>query len=437
MKISDQAPTFNLKVVVQETGLKPDTLRAWERRYGVPNPQRTAGGHRLYSKQDIDTLLWLVARQKEGLSISRAVDLWYKLMEENEASQETALEEQVSTPNVVSAPAKNEAITQLCNSWVEACLEFDEQQAEQLLAQAFARYPMEMVCFDVLKQGLSTIGQGWYNGTVTVQQEHFASALALRRLETLLVAAPSPTRPTRILVSCPPEEDHTFSPLLLTLLLRYQGWHVFYLGANVPVEKFVNTLKSTQAKLVVLSAQSLYTASTLLDIAEVLETEQVTVAYGGLIFNRKPGLQDYIPGHFLGEQLEVVTQSVSQLLSTPLRPSAPKKRSELYKETMNQYQAGRLIIEAEVEARIQDSTLSLNHLRLLNNRLSNNLMAALKLGDVNFFESDIKMLFGILTDNQISIESLQTYLAHYHQSVNNYLGHVETPINTWFDQVTA
>ncbi|MCA9937221.1 MAG: MerR family DNA-binding transcriptional regulator, partial [Anaerolineales bacterium] len=39
-----------MKVVVQETGLKPDTLRAWERRYGVPSPERTAGGHRLYSQ---------------------------------------------------------------------------------------------------------------------------------------------------------------------------------------------------------------------------------------------------------------------------------------------------------------------------------------------------------------------------------------------------
>ena len=53
--------TYNLKAVVQETNLKPDTLRAWERRYGLPNPERTAGGHRLYSQRDIDTLKWLIA----------------------------------------------------------------------------------------------------------------------------------------------------------------------------------------------------------------------------------------------------------------------------------------------------------------------------------------------------------------------------------------
>src|SRR5512141_2996115 len=69
-------PAYNLKVVLKETGLAADTLRAWERRYGLPVPQRTPGGHRLYSERDIHTIKWLTSRQAEGLSISRAVDLW-------------------------------------------------------------------------------------------------------------------------------------------------------------------------------------------------------------------------------------------------------------------------------------------------------------------------------------------------------------------------
>src|ERR1043165_1858873 len=69
-------PAFFLKVVLKETGLGADTLRAWERRYGLPVPNRSAGGHRLYSQRDIETIKWLMKRQAEGLSISRAVDLW-------------------------------------------------------------------------------------------------------------------------------------------------------------------------------------------------------------------------------------------------------------------------------------------------------------------------------------------------------------------------
>src|SRR5829696_10532160 len=69
-------PAYNLKVVLKETGIAADALRAWERRYGLPMPQRSAGGHRLYSQRDIETVKWLLKRQAEGLSISRAVDMW-------------------------------------------------------------------------------------------------------------------------------------------------------------------------------------------------------------------------------------------------------------------------------------------------------------------------------------------------------------------------
>ena len=74
--MSDTTPIYNLKAVMNEVGLSASTLRAWELRYGLPKPRRTAGGHRLYSKQDIEMLKWLVERQKEGLSISQAVEMW-------------------------------------------------------------------------------------------------------------------------------------------------------------------------------------------------------------------------------------------------------------------------------------------------------------------------------------------------------------------------
>ena len=77
--MSSEDHLFNLKAVVRQTGIKPDTLRAWERRYGLPEPARSSGGHRLYSQHDIDTLNWLVARQHEGLSIKRAVEQWRQI----------------------------------------------------------------------------------------------------------------------------------------------------------------------------------------------------------------------------------------------------------------------------------------------------------------------------------------------------------------------
>ncbi|NOH02063.1 MAG: MerR family transcriptional regulator [Chloroflexi bacterium] len=74
-----KSPAYNLKAVLRETGLAADTSRARERRYGLPAPRRGAGGHRLYSQYDIEIVKWLIARRAEGLSISRAVDLWNEI----------------------------------------------------------------------------------------------------------------------------------------------------------------------------------------------------------------------------------------------------------------------------------------------------------------------------------------------------------------------
>ena len=83
--MADNTPIYNLKAVIKEVGLSPATLRAWERRYGLLKPQRSPGGHRLYSRQDIEMLKWLVERQNEGLSISSAVEMWKTSIEGDQA----------------------------------------------------------------------------------------------------------------------------------------------------------------------------------------------------------------------------------------------------------------------------------------------------------------------------------------------------------------
>src|SRR5512138_3226895 len=75
------APVFNTKAVARETGVPADTFRAWERRYGVPRPQRTAGGHLLYSERDIAMIRWLRDRTNDGVNISHAVMLLSNILD--------------------------------------------------------------------------------------------------------------------------------------------------------------------------------------------------------------------------------------------------------------------------------------------------------------------------------------------------------------------
>ena len=439
--MSDKTPTYNLKAVVRETGLKPDTLRAWERRYGVPAPQRTDSGHRLYSQHDIDTLKWLLVRQNEGMSISRAVELWHRLEADGldpltaavapGTQRPPELRRELPPVSPTALLAEGDTVSGMRQSWVNACLNFDEYGAEQLLSQAFALFPAETVCLDVIQKGLADIGDGWYRGRITVQQEHFASALALRRIEAMLTSTPSPTRPGRILVGCPPEEEHTFVPLMLSLLLRRRGWEVVYLGANVPIRSIESTVGIIRPNLVILTAQQLHTAASLLEMAEVLYRERVPVAFGGLVFTEVTGLSQAIPGYYLGTKLEHAVASVEQIMAS-LRPlPAQRAVGYEYKEAVEQFRARQTLIESEVWQQMQQF-MPKRHLATANQSFGRAIIAALSLGDVNYLDPDIDWIEGLLVNhNEMPPEALDAYLETYYDALVKHLGKTGYLVIEW------
>lgn len=431
------APTYNLKVVIRETGLKPDTLRAWERRYGLPQPQRTEGKHRLYSQHDIELLKWLIARQQEGLSISRAVELWRSLEAEGQDPLEAVPTPRLEAAVASAAIASGGAIADMRQAWTAACTAYDEQTAERILTQAFALYPPETVCFELLQKGLSEIGEGWYRGELVVQQEHFASALAIRRLDTLVASTPAPTRSGRILVACPPLEEHIFGPLLLTYLERRRGWEVLFLGANVPLARLETALASARPQLVIAAAQQLHTAASLADMAEFLRKEKTALAYGGLVFNLIPALRERIPGHFLGESLEQAPQLVDQIMAAPLPAASVGPLSPSYREALTRYREHQAPIEASVWQAVPPEAMPRDYLAIANHFLALNVLAALQLGDIDFVGADIEWLRGLLVNYQVEADMLGRYLAVYREAVQLQLGESGAPIIDWLAKIAG
>jgi MerR family transcriptional regulator, light-induced transcriptional regulator len=430
--MSSDAPAFNLKAVVRETGLKPDTIRAWERRYGVPQPRRTPGGHRLYSQRDIDLLKWMSARQHEGLSISRIVDLWKGL----EAEGKDPL--QVTSHTLMRQPVQLGDMGELANlrqDWIQACLNFDEPRAEQMLTQAFALFPLNSVVLDVLLRGLAEIGEGWYRGEVAVQQEHFASVLAMRRLETLIAASPAPTRAERIVLACPPGEQHTVSLHVINLFLRRQGWEVIDLGANVPLDRLESVVTNLRPQLLIAAAQHLLTAQTLQPISLALARLKVPMAFGGIIFNRLPALRRHIAGHFLGEGLSELTGAVQGILHAPWSLPAVIETSREYLTALEHYRERLPVIEADVLSILEPRAREMIRQAGADTYLAEYMSAALALGDINFLDSDLSWIRGLLSSHQLPDAALLGYLRAYRAAAQKQLDRRGTVIIEWFQQV--
>jgi methanogenic corrinoid protein MtbC1 len=423
-------PAFNLKVVLKETGLAADTLRAWERRYGLPTPDRTTGGHRLYSQRDIETIKWLIERQAEGLLISRAVDLWNEQIASG--SDPLAVSAQGTfalAPAIQYQP--DTTLDSFRSRWVQACMDFSESTAEQTLNEAFSMFPVEAVCIDVLQKGMSEIGSLWYQNRASVQQEHFASGLAMRRLDALLSASPTPTRGQTVLVGCPPDEWHSFTPLLLSLLLRRRGLSVIYLGANVPTEQFSDTVKNIKAKLVVLVAQQLISAATLQQTALALSSQNIPVAFGGRIFSIHPDLPEYISGYFLGNVLNTSIEEIELILNKRVKERQPKAASPIYLAAHQAFHSKRGPIELTIKELLEPLPISPDNINTGTYFLGENIAAALQLGDMSYVSAEVDWLKTLLQFHEEPPQQLVHFMEACSQAVNDNINGQGQPIFEW------
>ncbi len=432
-------PTYNLKAVLHETGLKADVLRAWERRYGIPAPERTQGGHRLYSEFDVALLKWLVARQNEGLSISRAVEMWKEARSQGRDPLDEAPALQPRTVKINNLQPLTQAIyyppetnlDSMRSHWLAACMNFNEIAADQTLNQAFSLYPVEQVCTEVLQRGIAEVGMLWYENRASVQQEHFASALAMRRLDALISASPSPTRNQTILVGCPADEWHTFTPLMLTLFLRRRGLNVIYLGANVPANRFEETITAVNADLIILASQQLSTASALQNAASLLTSHGAQVAFGGRIFNVLPDIVKAIPAHFLGHSLDSAILQVEALLAAAEPAPRPAPIAASYSEALRAFVLKRPAIESTLTESLRRPGEDQSYLTVANQFMGNNIISALQLGDVNYIDGEIDWLATMLRGHHLDLNVLYYYLRSYASAINAHLGIVGQPVIEW------
>ena len=424
----NKTPLYNLNAVLHEVNVSADVLRAWEKRYQLPVPQRTSGGHRLYSDYDIEIIRWLKARQQEGLSISRAVSLWHELSASGDPLENI---DQTVSPSVEPTKALTGGIVTFREEWIKACLSYDTVKAESTLNQAISLFPVERVCIQILQQGLSEIGEQWHIGSASVQQEHFATAMAHNRIQALITGTPSPLFNRTILIGCPPSEQHTFPGLLLNLLIRREGFKVIYLGADVPLEQLTETADEINPSLVVLTAQRLPSASSLSQAAALLTARGHQVAYGGLIFTRIPELTRCMAGHYLGNSLESSIVQIKEFTLHPQPFAAPEDTSPFMKNISEAFIEHRGLVEHRVTHLLRDQSISIPNLAEINSFFGDSLAAALALGNIEFMNPDIDWVMSLHHKEIQTTDLLPFYMRAYQQALSEELGADAAPITEW------
>jgi MerR family transcriptional regulator, light-induced transcriptional regulator len=240
-------PLHSVRVVARRTGLTPDLLRAWEKRYGAVQPSRSEGGQRNYSDADIERLRLLVSATEAGRQIGQVARL-----------DNDALREMVAADARLAPPAAVEARDELAvNEYLAGALaaaeRFDSATLEATLRTAALRLPSEQMLDRVIGPLLVTIGSGWHDGRFPPANGHLATTI-IRRVLTWMTDYPAARDDApAIIVGTPAFQMHDLGAMLAATAAAGNGWRVTYLGASLPAAELVRAARLADADAVALS----------------------------------------------------------------------------------------------------------------------------------------------------------------------------------------
>lgn len=241
--------TYRIRTAAQLTGLSEQLIRAWERRYGVLSPDRTPGGYRAYTEEDIAVLRRLKELTEQGMAISDAARLVGEIRKEVRGRT-------LKPERAVPAP-KAEAGSRV-EAWrleaMAAVREMDQPRLERVLDGALAALPALAVYDQLIIPTAREIGDLWLAGELSVAEEHLASEVFRTRMRTLTHATGRGEGRLHVLAACMPEEQHELGLHGVVLKLRLLGARVTSLGMRTPVEELARAVARLEPDLIALSA---------------------------------------------------------------------------------------------------------------------------------------------------------------------------------------
>lgn len=239
-------PRHPIRVVAERTGVTPNLLRAWERRYTVVQPDRSEGGQRLYSDADVERLLLLRKVVDAGRAIGSVADLSVPELQALVVEDEQARSEGPGSGAVTAADAARDEAFSLVRA-------LDPDALEQLLRREVVALGGEVFLDRVVAPLLVTIGTAWRTGTLRPAHEHVAVAVIKQVLGWMMESARSGSARRVLVTGTLTGEKHEVGALLAGTAAALEGWKVVFLGEDLPAEEVVLTVTSVNADAVGIS----------------------------------------------------------------------------------------------------------------------------------------------------------------------------------------
>lgn len=228
---------YRIQVAAALAGTPPTTLRAWERRYGVPVPRRTASAYRLYSAEDVAQVRRMSELVAEGLPPSDAART---VLAGADAGSELGATETTDPRDVA-----RERILSAVARWDGEAIDAELARISYLLSP-------QSLFSGVLSPLLVAVGERWERGQLSVAQEHLLSEKVEHLLRGQLRTLARPDGPL-LLAACVAGEEHVLGLLGAALGFAANGWRIVVLGAATPPDAIGDAIRTMKPRLVGLS----------------------------------------------------------------------------------------------------------------------------------------------------------------------------------------
>lgn len=226
---------YRIQTVAEMTGVPAATLRAWERRYGIPSPERSTAAYRLFSDHDVASIRKLKELCDAGMAPAEAAQVVLRIVEAS------------------NTPVDGDPFRRACEAIVRAIADFDPEGLEQAVRGAMFLGSASTVYHRVIAPTMRTVGDRWQQGSVSIAQEHMASEVLLGAARDMLRLVAPPTSAPEALLACFADDEHALPLYGVAFGLVQSGLRPVVLGARTPPSAIRHAVESIQPALVCLS----------------------------------------------------------------------------------------------------------------------------------------------------------------------------------------
>lgn len=217
---------YSISDLEKLSGIKAHTIRAWEQRYGILEPQRTETNIRYYEDEDLRLLLNIALLNRNGHKISKIAE-----MDQQEVAQKVA---ELSEVNF-------EYGTQL-DALTISMIEMDEFKFDRIVRTNIEQIGFEQTMLSVIYPFLDKLSVVWLTGSINPVQESFISNLIRQKIITAIDREEVNAGPNaeKYVLYLPAGERQELSLLFMQYLLRSRGKQVIYLGQDIALGDLID-----------------------------------------------------------------------------------------------------------------------------------------------------------------------------------------------------